>query len=150
MKQTKDLLISLEINGKVIHLKESEVPSFLKLFIKYTNPFLFQNTTQTLQQPDNSSFSMAKAQNTTTLSNTLILNIKGKTKVPDFTKVLKKTFYTAAIPFNNIKKTNQEKISILNRFFVFNKLYARTKVSHYKGKYVLLVFFDTQESAMQI
>ncbi len=53
-------------------------------------------------------------------------------------------------PLDNIKETNQEKMSILDRFFVSNKAYAEAKVSHYKGKHVLLAFFDIQESVQLI
>ena len=83
-------------------------------------------------------------------TNHFSVNIKGKNKDFAFTKILKKTIFAAATPLDNIKGTNQEKISILNKFFISNKAYARAKVSHYKGKHVLFAYFDTQESAQLI
>ena len=150
MEQTEDPLVSLEINSIVTHLKENEVPLPLKQFIKHVNSSSSQDTTPTLQQPSNSSPSTAEASNTATSTVTSSTEPKGKNKAPDFTKVLKKTSYAAATPLDNIRGTNQEKISILDRFFVSNEAYAGAKVSHYKGKHVLLAFFDTQESATQI
>ena len=76
-------------------------------------------------------------------ANTSMVNIKRKNKDFEFTKILKKTTFAAAILLNNIKGTNQEKISILNKFFILNEAYAGIKVSHYKGKHVLLAYFDT-------
>src|SRR6266542_6208501 len=150
MEQTEDPLVSLEINSIVTHLKESEVPPPLKPFIKHVNSSSSQDTTPTLQQSANPSPSTAEASNTATSTVTSSTEPKGKTKAPDFTKVLKKTSFAAATPLDNIKGTNQEKISILDRFFVSNEAYAGAKVSHYKGKHVLLAFFDTQESAQLI
>ena len=150
MEQTEDPLVSLEINSIVTHLKESEVPPPLKKFIKHVNPSSSQDNTPTLQQSADSSPSTAEASNTATSTVTSSTEPKGKTKAPDFTKVLKKTSFAAATPLDNIKGTNQEKISILDRFFVSNEAYAGAKVSHYKGKHLLLAFFDIQKSAMQI
>src|SRR6266545_8027375 len=150
MEQTEDPLVSLEINSIVTHLKENEVPPPLKKFIKHVNSSSSQDTTSTLQQSADSSPSTAEASNTATYTVTSSTEPKGKTKAPDFTKVLKKTSFAAAIPLDNIKGTNQEKISILDKFFISNKAYAEAKVSHYKGKHILLVYFDTQESAQQI
>src|SRR6266540_3215553 len=123
MAQTEDFLVSLEINNIVTHLKESEVPPSLKKFIKPVNPPSSQDTTQTLQQSDNSSSSTAKASNAATSTVTSSTNLKGKSKAPDFTKVLKKTSFAATTPLDNIKETNQEKIFILDRFFVSNEAY---------------------------
>ncbi len=140
MEQTEDPLVSLEINSIVTHLKESEVPPPLKPFIKHVNSSSSQDTTPTLQQSANPSPSTAEASNTATSTVTSSTEPKGKTKAPDFTKVLKKTSFAAATPLDNIKGTNQEKISILDHFFVSNEAYAGAKVSHYKGKHVLLAF----------
>ncbi len=79
-----------------------------------------------------------------------MVNIKGKNKNFEFTKILKKTTFAATTSLDNIKETNQEKISILNKYFVFNEAYAEVKISHYKSKHVLLAYFNTQESAQQI
>ncbi len=150
MKLANDTLVCLEVNGKAIYLKESEVPPLLKPFIKHTNPSPVQQLTHTSQQTSSLSTTTSELSQSDTTTNTSIVNIKGKNKDLEFTKVLKKTIFAAATPLDNIKETNQEKISILNRFFVLNEAYAGAKVSHYKGKHVLLAFFDTQESAQLI
>ena len=48
---------------------------------------------------------------------------------------------------NNIKKINQKKIFILDKFFVSNEVYVKTKVLHYKGKYILLIYRSVIRSA---
>ncbi len=79
-----------------------------------------------------------------------MVNIKEKNKDFEFIKILKKTTFTATIPLDDIKKTNQKKISILNKFFVSNEVYAGVKVLHYKGKHILFAYFNIQESAQLI
>jgi len=76
-------------------------------------------------------------------TNTSTVNIKEKNKDFEFTKILKKTTFVTVTPLDNIKGTNQEKISILDKFFISNEAYAGIKVLHYKGKYVLLAYFNT-------
>ena len=81
-----------------------------------------------------------------TVTNTSTVNIKGKNKAFEFTKILKKITFAAATSLDNIKGINQKKISILDKFFVSNEAYAGAKVTHYKGKHILLAYFNTQES----
>jgi len=61
MKQTKNPLVSLEINDKVIHLKENKVSPFLKPFVKYINLFLTQNFTHIFQQNSSLSITITEA-----------------------------------------------------------------------------------------
>ena len=150
MEPANDTLVCLEVNGKATYLKESEVPPSLKPFIKPTSPPPVQQPAHTSQQASNSATAASEPSQPDTTTNTSTVNIKGKNKDLEFTKILKKTTFAAATPLDNIKGTNQEKISILDRFFVSNEAYAGAKVSHYKGKHVLLAFFDTQESAQLI
>jgi len=127
MKSANNKLIFLEVKGKTTYLKESEVPLSLKPFIKYTNPPPVQPLTQTSQQTSSLSTTTSEPSQPTTATNTSTVNIKGKNKDFEFTKILKKTTFTIVTPLDNIKKTNQKKISILDRFFVSNKAYAGQK-----------------------
>ncbi len=43
---------------------------------------------------------------TSAATNTSTVNIKGKNKDFEFTKILKKTTFATAIPLDNIKRTN--------------------------------------------
>jgi len=144
MEQASDPTICLKINNKATYLKESEIPASFKLFIKIDHSSPAQHTAQTPLIQDTPSTSDTLQMSATT--NHSSVNIKGKNKDFKFTKILKKITFAAATPLDNIKGTNQKKISILDKFFISNEAYAGTKVSHYKGKHVLLVYFDTQES----
>ncbi len=121
IEQASDPTVCLEVNGKATYLKESKVPASLKPFIKFDHSPSTQHTAQT-----------SLTQDTPSMSDTLqifaatdysSINIKGKNKDFEFTKILKKTTFAAATPLNNIKRTNQEKISILDKFFVSNETY---------------------------
>ncbi len=147
MELANDTLVCLEVNGKATYLKESEVPPSLKSFIMPINPPPVQQLPDTSQQLNSSSTATSEPSQPDTTTNTSTVNIKEKNKDLEFTKILKKTTFAAATSLDNIKGTNQEKISILDHFFVSNEAYAGAKVSHYKGKHVLLAFFDTQASA---
>src|SRR6266540_5101554 len=148
MEQASDLTVCLEVNDKATYFKESEVLPSLKPFIKYNHSSSAQHTAQTppiQNTPITSDISQMSA-----TANTSTVNTKGKNKDFEFTKILKKMTFAAATSLDNIKRTNQKKISILDKFFVSNEAYAGAKVSHYKGKHILLAYFDTQESAQQI
>ncbi len=148
MEQASDPTICLKVNGKVTYLKESEVPASLKPFIKYNQSPSAQHTAQTPSIQTTPSTSDILQMSAAAIIS--MVNIKGKNKDFEFTKILKKTTFAAATPLDNIKGTNQEKISILDKFFISNETYVGAKVSHYKGKHVLLAYFDTQDSAQQI
>ena len=106
MESTNDTLVCLEVNGKATYLKESEVPLSLKPFIKHTNPPPVQQPTHTSQQTSSSSTATSKPSLPDITTNTSTVNIKGKNKDLEFTKILKKTTFAAAIPLDNIKGTN--------------------------------------------
>src|SRR6266498_6169983 len=118
MELTNDTLVCLEVNGKATYLKESEVPPSLKPFIKHTTPPSVQQSTHTSLQTSSLSTTTSELSQPDIATNTSTVNIKGKNKDLEFTKILKKTTFAAATPLDNIKGTNQEKISILDRFFV--------------------------------
>ena len=114
MELANDTLVCFEVNDKAIYLKESEVPPSLKLFIKYTNPPPVQQLTHTSQQTSSLSTTTSELSQPDIAINISIINIKGKNKDLEFTKILKKTTFTAVTPLDNIKETNQEKIFIFD------------------------------------
>ena len=97
MEQASDPTICLEVNSKATYLKESEVPASLKLFIKFDHSPPAQHTVQTPPIQDTPSTSDTLQMSATT--NHSSVNIKGKNKDFEFTKILKKNYLCCCYPF---------------------------------------------------